>query len=284
LAVLFQVGGAQAAPPPGPSCKADYQDAERQEQAGRLIDARKLLAGCARKACGKAMLASCTEMFNRVDAEVPTFVPRVLDDPRTDIEVKVDGETVTSKLDGESIPLDPGLHTFTFAAGGGVFATRKLMIVEGMHDRPIAVTMHAADNNAEHPPENPPAGGEAGKPSGPVTPEPAAVSPSATPNAVPEVPVSDPKPNVLSAVPWVLGGIGVAGVGVGAWLFSTGKRDRVDVAVDSTAVGVGALAVAVVLFATSHPSKESPAPTTSLLVDVHPLREGGAFAAVGATF
>lgn len=55
-------------------------------------------------------------------------------------------------------------------------------------------------------------------------------------------------------------------------------------AVDSVAVGVGALAVAVVLFATSHSSTEVvPPPATSLLVDLHPLREG-AYASVGGTF
>jgi hypothetical protein len=283
LALVFQASGAQAAPPTGPTCKAAYQDAERQEQAGHLVDARRLLAGCARAACGKPMLAACTEMFNRVEAEVPTIVPRLLDDKRTDVEVKIDGETVTSKLDGESIPLDPGLHEFTFSAGGNVFATRKVMIIQGAHDRPIAVTMHAADNNAERVPETVPVEGETGK-TVVHTPPPEPVSPSAAPNVgVPEVPVSDPKPNVLSAVPWVLGGIGVAGVGVGAWLFSTGKRDRVSVGIDSTAVGVGALAVAIVLLATSHPSKESPPPTTSLLIDVQPLH-AGAYAAVGATF
>jgi hypothetical protein len=225
-------------------------------------------------------------MFNRVDGEVPTIVPRVVDDKRSDIEVKIDGETVASRLDGGSIPVNPGLHEFTFGSGGNVFATRKVMIVQGVHDRAIAVTMHAADNNAERSPEPTPAAGESEKPaSGEGSAPPAPPSPSATPTTgITEVPVSDPKPQVPAAIPWVLAGIGVAGVGVSAWLFSTGKRDRTDMAVDSVAVGVGALAVAVVLFATSHSSTEVvPPPATSLLVDLHPLREG-AYASVGGTF
>jgi hypothetical protein len=285
LSVLLQASVAQAAGPSGPACKAAYQDAQRQEHDGHLVEARQLLGGCARAACGKAMHASCTEMFNRVDIEIPTIVPRVVDDPRTDIEVKIDGQTATSALNGESIALNPGLHELTFAASGNVFATRKVMIVQGVHDRSIAATMHAADNNADperataaSQPANAAASGEASTSGEPR--EPLAVSAS----GVVEVPVSDPHPQVPAVVPWLLAGVGVAGVGVSAWLFSTGKKDRVDMAVDSAAVGVGALAVAIALFATSHSSKEAaPAPTTSLLVDVQPLHQG-AYASVGATF
>src|SRR5207237_6471655 len=53
LFLFSPASAAQVAGPSGPACKVAYQDAERQEQDGRLVEARKLLAGCARAACGK---------------------------------------------------------------------------------------------------------------------------------------------------------------------------------------------------------------------------------------
>src|SRR6202011_4498491 len=61
--------------------------------------------------------------------------------PRVDVQVRVDGKILTSTLDGKALPVEAGLHEYTFATDRGVFATEKVMIAEGEQNRKIEVSM-----------------------------------------------------------------------------------------------------------------------------------------------
>jgi hypothetical protein len=121
-----------------------YGSAMNAEKLGHLSEARSLLSHCAEaKACSD-IVALCKPMADKVAAAMPTVVPLVVDglgQVTTNVEIKVDGALLTSHLDGRSVPVDPGLHVFTFGTSAGVFATERIMVLEGQHNRPIAVTM-----------------------------------------------------------------------------------------------------------------------------------------------
>ena len=64
-------------------------------------------------------------------------------DPRVDVEVKMDGQVITSQLNGCAIPIDPGTHEFSFSTAGGTFALQKLAIVEGERNRLLTASYSA---------------------------------------------------------------------------------------------------------------------------------------------
>ncbi len=283
------------------SCKAARAQAEQRESAGHLREARDLYASCASTVCGPALLRLCSGRFTAlVDSEIPTIVPRVTDDAgavRTDVQVRMDGELLASQLDGHELPVDPGLHEFTFSTDAGVLATQKLLIVQGQRNRPVVVSTRA-----------PTVAGAKPAPSSPA-PETAAAPPhenagsDSTPAAPsPEPPEREERPRPVPAgLPLVLAGAAAVGLGAGAVVVSVGNKNSLSVAADigigvSVGVGVAALGVAAWLFARpATPERAAAAPSAAgaaparaparprYVLDVEPTRSG-AMASVAGTF
>jgi hypothetical protein len=177
----------------------------------------------------------------QLDADTPSVVPLVTDDtgsPRVDVQVTMDGELVASKLDGVSLSIDPGMHEFSFSSGGNVFATQKILVLQGQRNRPIAVSLPAADSFGVTSSVVPPADVEAKttilvkratieKPAMPekqIADEPSTVrEPPAKQDPEPSLPTSvtldvpsppeTPKKSARSTVPYWLGGVGLVGLG-----------------------------------------------------------------------
>ena len=84
------------------------------------------------------------KLYAQLESDIPSVVPLVSDEngePRVDVQVTIDNELLTSRLDGRALPIDPGMHEFSFTADGAVLATQRLMIVQGQRNRPIAITL-----------------------------------------------------------------------------------------------------------------------------------------------
>ena len=130
------------------ACRAAHTKAEERAQSGHLREARELFESCAKPACGGYLNQECTSQVTELDADIPTVIPVVTDGqnaPQVDIEVKMDGAVLTSKLGGQALPVDPGVHEFTFSAGEKVVATQKLMIVQGQRNRPVSILDRLAE-------------------------------------------------------------------------------------------------------------------------------------------
>lgn len=134
-----------ASPAQRHACTVAYQDAREKADTGRLIEAKEKLADCASAACEGFVKQVCLNLMAQLDEDVPSIVPVVTDDagsPRVYIEVRMDGEIITSKLNGVALAVDPGSHELTFSTdSGGVFATKHVMVVQGERNRPISVKM-----------------------------------------------------------------------------------------------------------------------------------------------
>ena len=137
------------------ACVDKYKSGLENEQAGHLKQARELFIRCAKASCGSPLRDECTTRFTQLSTDIPSIVPVVTDDagnPQTDVEVRVDGERLTSSLDGHSFLLDPGVREFSFSREGRVFATQRLMIVQGQRNRLVsASTQPAAETTTKRP-------------------------------------------------------------------------------------------------------------------------------------
>jgi hypothetical protein len=133
-------------------CSAAHQSAKQHEQAGQLIEADKLLRNCARPLCGSPLWEQCAAEGIELSATIPSIVPLVTDDaghPRVDVQVKVDGQVVSTRLDGRALLVDPGKHELAFSTESGVFATQKIEIARGQRNRQVKVSMRPATPQAQ---------------------------------------------------------------------------------------------------------------------------------------
>ena len=122
-------------------CVTNYKTGLDREQSGKLVEARELFIRCSKAACGSPLREECTTRFTQLTADIPSVVPVVHDAtgrPQTDVAVNVDGERLTSSLDGHSCLLDPGVREFSFSKDGHIFATQTVMIVQGQRNRLIS--------------------------------------------------------------------------------------------------------------------------------------------------
>jgi hypothetical protein len=293
---------------PTNQCEATWRKAQARSDAGRLREARGLLTECATPACGPVYMQQCATRAAQLDGDIPTIVPLATDDagaPVVDVQVKADGEVVALRLDGRGVPLDPGLHELSFSTWGhGVFATEKVLIVEGQRNRPISVSIRRSDSTS------PAVVTSASKVSAAVAPAPgASTSEDGAPKPAPEPPsVSStealPRRRARSALPYVLGGAGLVSVGAGALLTFWGRQDNAALAACSPncaasdldhirslylasdiafGVGAAALGVATVLLVARGAKGDERLPRAGLQLDLHPTASG-AFASVGGTF
>jgi hypothetical protein len=299
-----------------------YKSAVEREQAGHPGEARELLATCLKAtACG-GLVPKCAALYDRVATDRATVVPVVTDEsgqPRVDVQVKMDGQLLISKLDGRALPVEPGLHEFTFGTDRGVFATEKVQINEGQRNRLITVSMGGTQDKAKKT-------DKAGSESAPDSPtheeakapkaEEANTSSHAEGNASMQedaasaAPASQGQPDSehsgrhRSALPYVLGGVGLASVAVGGVLTYWGNKDNSTLQsqckpncdpasvdhirnmyiVGDIAFGVGAAALVATgwLFVTSRPT-ETPHTAAGYRLDVQPTRSG-AYASVSGAF
>jgi hypothetical protein len=301
------------------ACKVAYKAAQEREQSSHLREAKELYLACSKVICGAFMRPECTTKYTQLQSDVPSVIPVVTDEAgavKPDVQVKMDGELLTSRLDGRALPVDPGMHEFTFATDAGVIATEKIMIVAGQRNSPIAISLGkrgrtlaasvtlpapAVGNRSSLEPR-----ATTAKPSTDKAAPPKMESDKAPPvEEEPEVAGPQPRRGGPGVVPYIVGGAGLAAVGAGALFTLWGKKDNdalgqcspdclpssvqhvrtmYTIADISIGVGAAALGVSAFLLATSGSSSKERAPAkTAYSVDVQPTKNG-AFATVSGAF
>ncbi|MDP9149431.1 MAG: hypothetical protein M3O36_05765 [Myxococcota bacterium] len=238
----------------GAICKAAYETAKERERAGHLREAREHLLVCANTVCERALRRICAANVTQLDTvDLPSITPWVTDAagaPTRDVQVAMDGEMLTSRLDGQPINVDPGLHEFSFGRKGEAPVTQKLMIVQGQQDRRIAIslpstasTASAAKTANEQPVPSP-------------VPMPAPASPPATASAS------------RSPLPLLLGAAGVACAETVALVVFLEKEDTLPRASDAAvgvSLGIGAAALMATAWAFLRPRSVDANPASGAL-------------------
>ena len=178
------------------ACVASYERSQTLRKEHHLHKAREELRSCSRSVCPVLVRSDCVTWLDEVQVALPTVAIRASKDGADVAAVRVieDGEMVASKLDGTSLDVEPGEHTFRFETDGAPPITVTLVIHEHEKDRVVPVVFvapHAEGDGVVV---------ESGQGTTAVRPVPLGV--------------------------WVLGGVGVAGLATFGILGGIGKSNE----------------------------------------------------------
>ena len=204
-------------------CAAKQKQLQTLEQSGHLREARDAALECSPAVCGELVSQQCRTRHQILEEEIPSVVATAVDEqgaPLVEVEVRVDGALLTTRIDGQGILLDPGLHEFSFSAKDRSPYVEKILIAQGERNRRVSAVLQPA-------PSVPSAGAKeaaaavAATPPGSAAPPTAAAAPVAASPAV----VTEPSRHV-SGWTYVVGGVGVAALGTSIALATWGHTDN----------------------------------------------------------
>jgi hypothetical protein len=133
-----------AALPTKDECINANEAAQSLRTAGKLRAAEAKLAFCTATACPGPVRDDCTERLNEVQRALPTLVFDVRGTKGGDlvaVRVTMDGAVIASKVEGSPVAVDPGEHTFAFAAEGYPPFQESLVVREGEKARVVPVVL-----------------------------------------------------------------------------------------------------------------------------------------------
>jgi hypothetical protein len=171
---------------------------------------RAQLLVCSAASCPADIRNECIRRMGEVNVAMPTIVFDAKDAAGHNVlgvTVKMDGELLAQRLEGTALSIDPGQHTFTFEVPGHPTLARELLILEGEKDRRERITFETI---GKAPPARAPGADVSGV--------------AATDGGGARL-----GPTRLAAL--VLGGVGVAalGVGMGYAVAAIARRDAASV-------------------------------------------------------
>jgi hypothetical protein len=104
----------------------------------KLRDERAQLLLCAAEGCPAEIRQECLRRFELVDQSLPSVVFEVKDGTGADVSavrVTVDDEPLVDRLDGSALAIDPGEHRFTFEIAGKPPLEKRFLISSGQKNR-----------------------------------------------------------------------------------------------------------------------------------------------------
>ncbi|HEY2900405.1 MAG TPA: hypothetical protein VGL59_07515 [Polyangia bacterium] len=125
------------------ACQTAFMDGRQHLEAGRLREARRYFGTCADPVCGRSIEHECAARRTQLDGDIPSIVPVLLDragSPIVDAQVTVDGEPLTTHLDGRAFTVDPGLHEVSFDTGSEVVAV-KVLAGQGQRNQLVSASI-----------------------------------------------------------------------------------------------------------------------------------------------
>jgi len=183
------------------ACLNASEKGQKLRTAGKLREARESFVVCGAEGCPALVRHDCSQWNQDLQGILPTVVFGAKDKGGRDlfdVIVTMDGEPFLKKLDGKSVIVDPGKHTFKFESGS-LTATETALIKEGEKSRVITVTF-----------EGPPL------PPGPTPPTTNTPGPITGPTPVPGADSTG-----HSLPPWIVVGVGGAALIAGVVIFVT---------------------------------------------------------------
>ena len=144
------------------ACLAASEKGQHARTAGKLREAREHFVVCGGERCPALVRQDCAQWNSELAQTLPSVVFGARDKRGRDlfdVIVSMDGETIVKKLDGKSVTVDPGKHTFRFEAEGFPAVSETVLIKEGERARVFNVTFDR-EGGSEAP--TGPAGGDKG--------------------------------------------------------------------------------------------------------------------------
>lgn len=135
-------------------CASSAEAGQRARIEGKLRSARERFIDCSSEACPQVVRRDCARWLSEVEAELPTIVLRARDasgQDVADVRVFVDGVLFVSRLDGMSVPIDAGEHTFRFERAGAPPVSRKVIVHSGERARIVSIDLAPEPARASSP-------------------------------------------------------------------------------------------------------------------------------------
>ena len=180
------------------SCARAYEQAQVHRQRTKLLEARRELVTCAQDRCPAVLRKDCVAWLSQVEQELPAITVRVRGQDgcdRTDARVFLDDVEIASRSQGLPVEVDPGPHAVRAELDGKV-VSQTVVVAVGERRRQVTVGFA------------PPGTTCGARDPGP--------RPAARPAAATSVPATPPERPRTPALVYVLGGAGLAALGVGA--------------------------------------------------------------------
>jgi hypothetical protein len=125
------------------ACLAASEKGQRARGTGKLREARESFLVCQNEGCPAIVRRDCAQWTGELTQALPTIVFGAKDKAGRDlfdVTVSIDGEVLTKKLDGKAIFVDPGPHTFKFETTGAQPVAEKVLVKEGEKSRGVTIT------------------------------------------------------------------------------------------------------------------------------------------------
>lgn len=126
------------------TCAEAFSSGPEHVKAGKLLQGKEELTRCSTEPCPASMRPLCAADLKRLEDRIPTIVFVAKDSGGHDLaDVKVfeDTKTLADKIDGRSLPIDPGAHAFRFERAGSDPVTVNVVVHEGEHARAVEATI-----------------------------------------------------------------------------------------------------------------------------------------------
>ena len=141
-----------AANAPKAECVAQLDRAQLMHTARKLRAARASYLACSASACPELLREDCSRSLVELDGTIPTVVFSARGEHGhdvTDARVLLDGEAVSSALDGHAVAVDPGTHVVRFERAGGGVSEMRLVAREGEKNRGVSATFMTSTPSTE---------------------------------------------------------------------------------------------------------------------------------------
>lgn len=153
---------ARAADPPAKldaeTCASTAERAADERDSGRLRDAARSFAVCARDECPRIVREDCRRGLGAISENGPHLAPRVRDASGADVldaEVLLDGVPVEAEARARGVLVDPGPHVLTARRAGVLAGRATILVAAGDRLRTVDVTLDAPVE-VERPPSHTP--------------------------------------------------------------------------------------------------------------------------------
>lgn len=136
------------------ACLSASEKGQRLRSAGKLREAREQFVICGDDKCPGLVRHDCNQWNAELQSSLPTVVFGAKDKSGQDlfdVTVSVDGQPLVTKLDGKSVSVDPGKHTFKFETAGMPPVTEVALVKEGERARNITVVFDGGQPAAPAP-------------------------------------------------------------------------------------------------------------------------------------
>jgi hypothetical protein len=133
-------------------CVAAAEEGQQLQTARKFVTARDKFLVCSRSACPPVIVRDCSRWLASIDGSLSSvvFAARRADQDLTDVLVRVDGQPLTSSLDGKAILIDPGTHSITFEWSGRQ-VEQRIVVAEGEKNRKVSIVFDELSGGEREP-------------------------------------------------------------------------------------------------------------------------------------